>query len=296
MLPIIDVHSHWSTKKGYVFQTQAELAVQKAVFDSAPTYQTEAEMAEDFRANNVKAILDLYFPADLSIEEMASLNDYGFEVERQYPEQILGHWIHIAPRHGKGGVKELRRCIEKRTGFLGFGLSGSSRGLPATDPAFEPYLKLCIEAKVPALIFVGTTTRGSGQPGGRGVILEHCHPRYLDAVAARYPELTIVAGRPGWPWQTETIATLLHKSNIWYEVHGWSPKYFTDDLKREIGKRLQDRILFGGDYPLFTYERLRNDWIDLGYPDVILNKVFHQNAERFLQQTIPMGRGNTLTV
>ena len=28
------------------------------------------------------------------------------------------------------------------------------------------------------------------------------------------------------------IAILLHKANVQYEVHGWSPKYFTPALKR----------------------------------------------------------------
>ena len=106
------------------------------------------------------------------------------------------------------------------------------------------------------LIFVGTTGLGAGLPGGDGVILDHCHPRHLDLVAAKNPELKIVAARPGWPWQAEVIAVLMHKRNIWYELHGWSPKYHTADLKHEIPRRLKDRILFGCDYPLFSYERL----------------------------------------
>ena len=72
------------------------------------------------------------------------------------------------------------------------------------------------------------------------------------------------------------IAVLMHKRNIWYELHGWSPKYHTPDLKHEIPRRLKDRILFGGDYPLFSYERLVKDWRAEGYPTEILDKVFHQ--------------------
>ena len=41
-----------------------------------------------------------------------------------------------------------------------------------------------------------------------------------------------------------------------YEVHGWSPKYFTPALKKEIGWRLQDRVMFGWDWPTLTLERL----------------------------------------
>ncbi len=27
------------------------------------------------------------------------------------------------------------------------------------------------------------------------------------------------------------IAVMLHKPNVWNELHGWSPKYFTDALQ-----------------------------------------------------------------
>jgi len=38
------------------------------------------------------------------------------------------------------------------------------------------------------------------------------------------------------------IAILLHKPNVWYELHGWSPKYLTDEPKREIPRRLCERV------------------------------------------------------
>ena len=90
-------------------------------------------------------------------------------------------------------------------------------------------------------------------PGGGGVLLDLCHPRYVDAVAVRWPELTIISGRPAWPWQDEMISILLHKPNVWSELHGWSPRYLTDALKREIRSRLRKKVMFGGDYPLFRY-------------------------------------------
>jgi predicted TIM-barrel fold metal-dependent hydrolase len=75
------------------------------------------------------------------------------------------------------------------------------------------------------------------------------------------------------------IAVMLHKHNVWAEMHGWSPKYFTDSLKRETSRRLKKRVMFGADYPLFRYERLVADWRALGYDEETLERVFHQNAE-----------------
>ena len=281
-MKLIDVHSHWGTQRGYPLQTEAERGQQRTTWNSAPSYMTETEMADHFRATGVQVILDLGFAKFESLEKMQALHDYSFETERAHRDVILGHWIHIDPQRA-GGVAELRRCIDQRVGFLGFGVS-ASLSPPASDPAFDPYYKLCVEAGIPALIFVGTTGLGAGLPGGGGVILDHCHPRHLDLVAARYPELKLVAARPGWPWQAEVIAVLIHKRNIWYELHGWSPKYHTPDLKHEISRRLQDRILFGADYPLLSYDRLVSDWHKEGYSEAILEKVFYRNAERFLTE------------
>jgi predicted TIM-barrel fold metal-dependent hydrolase len=279
-MPIYDMHSHWGTRRGYTLRTDAELAQQRKTWNSDPTYATEEEMAAYFRKSDIRVILDFGFDKHLPIPEAAELHDYGFAVQRAHSDVIMGNWVHISPKTGMEGVRELRRCRDATEGFLGFAVSGSGSG-PATDPSWEPFYKLCIEAGIPALIFVGTTGSGAGLPGGGGIILDHCHPRHLDAVAAKHPELTIVAARPGWPWQTETNAVLLHKRNIWYELHGWSPKYFAPDLKYEISRRLRDRVMFGADYPLFTYERLLGEWKAEGYSDEVLKAVFTENAERF---------------
>ena len=281
---IVDVHSHWGTRRGYPLQTERELAQQRATWNSEANYATEAEMAAHFRASGVAAILDLGFAKFRPLEEMQALHDYAFATEAAHPDAILGHWIHIDPqRAGPDGTQELRRCIDNKRGFLGYAVS-ASLSPPASEPTYQPYYNLCIEAGIPVLIFVGTTGLGAGLPGGDGVILDHCHPRHLDLVAARNPQLRIVAARPGWPWQAEMIAVLMHKRSIWYELHGWSPKYYSADLKHEIPRRLKDRILFGADYPLFDYERLVTDWRAEGYPPEILDKVFHANAERFLAE------------
>ena len=280
-MKLIDMHSHWGTKRGYTLRSTEELALQKATWNSEPKYDTEDEMAAYFRQSGAQVILDFGFTKFIPLAEAREVFDYGFATQRAHPAEILGHWLHIDPHTGAEGVRELRRCVDAAPGFLGFAVNGSGSG-PATDPAWAPFYALCIEAKIPALVFVGTTGLGAGLPGGAGILLDDCHPRHLDAIAAKYPQLIIVAARPGWPWQAETIAVLMHKRNIWYELHGWSPKYHQPDLKHDISRRLRKRVMFGADYPLLTYERLVADWRKEGYAEDVLEDVFHCNAERFL--------------
>lgn len=280
--PAIDMHSHFGTKKGYLWKGPKDISAAEKHYRFHVEYRTEKEQAAYFRKNNVQVILDMGFPGHLPLEEAREYHDYAGQVCRDDPDVILGSWISLDPGLGRKGVQEFERCL-KYQGAVGYTVMGTSMGLPPNDKRFWPFYQLCIEAKAPVLINVGFTGQGAGHPGGKGLLLEHCHPRYVDEIAATFPELTIIAGRPAWPWQDEMIAVLLHKPNVWNELHGWPPKYFPPQLKWDISRRLQDKVMLGCDYPIWSYERLFGDWEAEGYPPAILEKVFHKNAERLFE-------------
>jgi len=58
----------------------------------------------------------------------------------------------------------------------------------------------------------------------------------------------------------------------------------SDSWKRDIARRLKHRVMFGADYPLFTYERLVADWKSLGYDEETLRKLFVDNAVALFPQ------------
>ena len=67
--------------------------------------------------------------------------------------------------------------------------------------------------------------------------------------------MTFLAAHFGFPWFQEALAIALHKSNVWIELSGWAPKYLPPEVVREAGKRLNDRTVFGSDYPFISLER-----------------------------------------
>ena len=279
-MKIFDVHSHWGTRRGYPLQSEAELAKQRQVWNSDPKYHSEEEMADYFRASGVKTILDFGFTKNIALDKVKAMHDYALEVQSKHADVIHGLWLQIHPKEGDAGVREFERVAEASKGFVGYMVSGPGLGKTADDPVYTPFYDLSEALKVPVLVMVGYTGAGAGHPGGGGQILDYAHPRYVDMLAAKRPNLTIIAGRPAWPWQDDMIAVMLHKPNVWNELHGWSPKYLTPSLKYDIPRRLKNRVMFGADYPLFTYERLMNDWKALGYDDEVLGKVMTGNASR----------------
>ncbi len=283
-----DCHSHFSTKAGLHHATQEDYEQAQRVFKRKRTFETEEQMADGFRRREVRTILDIYRTWRMTDEdEIRASNDYAADFALKNPDIVYGNWLAANPTMKDFWLKEYARLAAKKSGFLGFCQSQNSLGYPASDPVWDPFYKLSIEVGAPVLIMTGLTGIGQGMPGGKGIILEDGHPRHVDRVAARFPELKILAGRPAWPWQDDMIAILLHKANVSYEVHGWSPKYFTPALKKEIGSRLQDRIMFGWDWPTLTLERLVDDWRSLGYTEEVYEKIFHRNAEAFFPGAAP---------
>ena len=287
---IFDCHSHWPTRRGYIFQTPEAQASQSRIWGTEATFQTEEEFVETLRRNKVRAMMDLALTAfsPMPIDEIRAFHDYTYEVARKYPDVIFGHWLSFDPTIGSEGIKEFKRSIAAKAGFIGFGIIGQARhGYPPSDPIWYPFYKASIDANIPVLIHTGLTGIGQGFPGGDGIILDHGHPRHIDIVAAKFPDLKILAARPAYPWQDEMIAIMLHKANVAYELHGWSPKTFSPALKREIGGRLQDRIMFGCDYPVLKYEFQVERWRGLGYSETVLEKVFYKNAEAYFPGAAP---------
>jgi len=276
----IDMHSHYSTKKGYCEKNPEALARVKKVFRCEINYRTEQEMAEDLRRAEVKAIFDFGpFLYDLPIDEIKEYNDYAGQLVRDFPDVIIGFWAAGEPRYGRKGLRELERCL-RDLGAVGMQASGMTRHLPVSDKEWWPFYELCLEAKAPVLIMQGWGAAGAQHPGGKGFHIFDEHPMHTDKVAAKFPELTIIAARPAWPWQNELIAVLLHKSNVWYELHGWLPKYYPPELKWDIARRLQDKIMWGADYPLIPYARHFKSWEEEGYKKEILDKILFKNAQR----------------
>jgi predicted TIM-barrel fold metal-dependent hydrolase len=150
------------------------------------------------------------------------------------------------------------------------------------DRRFYPLFELIDELGAAVMIDVGTTGMGAGMPGGMGARIRHAHPSAIDDLAADFPNLRILMAHPGWPWVDETTAVALHKGNVYWEMSGWAPKYFPGNLKVDMRARLQDKVMFGSDYPSMPYARILKEWGELGYKDEIMEKIFHKNAERVL--------------
>ncbi len=279
-MPVIDVHAHISTKPWADSLAKYNEALEKH-YRFTVTVKTEAEMAKDFVDAGVKGLI-VAWDAESNTGMPRTSNDYIAKVIKDHPEAFAGGWAMIDPWKGEMAIKELEHAI-KDLGLTGLKFQQTAQGFFPNDRRFYPLYETCVSLKVPVQFHTGFTGLAAGTPGGMGIKLKHTQPiPYIDDVAADFPNLTIIACHPAWPWQEEMIAILLHKGNVFQELSGWSPKYFPDSLKREVRGRLQDKVMFRSDYPLITHQRLFADYEAEKYPAAILDKIYYQNAQRIL--------------
>jgi uncharacterized protein len=69
---------------------------------------------------------------------------------------------------------------------------------------------------------------------------------------------------------------------VYIDLSGWSPKYFPADLVRAANSYLQDKVLFGTDYPLLTPERWLRDFETLDLKPDARAKILVRNAAKVL--------------
>ena len=273
----IDVHVHPSSKN-YLVEAQGHYAkATEAYFRTSIPVRSEEELAQEFRALDIVGVL-LGWDAETNTGLPAVSNDWVAGMVRRFPDTFLG-FGGVDPWKGKAAIKEAERCA-KELGLRGLKFQQSAQAFFPNDPRFYPLWAKCQELGLVALFHCGTTGLGAGAPGGAGIKLKYTQPLFLDDVAADFPELRIIGAHPAWPWQDEMIAIALHKPNVYIDLSGWSPKYFSPELVREIGGRLQDKALFGTDYPYITPQRWLKDFEELQLKPEARAKILLHNAQR----------------
>ncbi|MCC7411093.1 MAG: amidohydrolase [Gammaproteobacteria bacterium] len=275
----IDVHAHPSTQPMEETLRPFREAMLKYYRVTTPV-RTEEEMAEDFRALDIKTIL-VAIDAETATGAPACTNDYVASLVRRFPDTFIGAFGSVDPWKGKMAVAEAERCIND-LGLMGLKFAPSMQAFYPNDRRFYPLWETISGLGVPIQLHTGTTGLGAGMPGGAGIRLDYCRPiPYIDDLAADFPQLTIIACHPSWPFQDEMLAVLLHKGNVYNELSGWMPKYFPESLAREINGRLQDKFMFGSDYPALSPDRWLREFEQRYKPEVV-EKVFRDNAIRIL--------------
>jgi len=270
----IDFHVHLPTPDWLDGSMAGYVEAAEAYFRSTVERQSLGELADKYRALDVLAVL-LAWDAETATGRPRVPNETVAAACRDYPDAFAG--IGSVDPHKESAVDEVANIAA--LGLRGVKFHPSLQAFAPDDPAYWPVFAACEQHGLLALFHTGTSGIGARQPGGQGIRIDYAHPLKLDAVAAAHPGLTVVAAHFGWPWQMDLIAMALHKTNVYIDISGWSPKRMPPEVVRELKGRLSDQFLWGSDFPFISPERCLAELDDLGLAEPAL---LRDNAARVL--------------
>ena len=277
----IDVHTH------------AEVSCRQEPDEAAKPYDDAA--SKYFKADKRKTIPEtIAYYRERKIGLVMFTVDSEFEMGvRRIPNQevidaarensdMMVAFASIDPHKGRMGVREARRLIEEG-GIRGFKFHPTCQGFFPNDRFAYKLYEVIAEHKLPAIFHSGHSGIGTGMPGGGGLKLKYSNPIHVDDVAADFPDMTVIIAHPSWPWQDEALSVCLHKPNVYIDLSGWSPKYFSPELVRHANTQLKHKMLFGSDFPLITPDRWMKDFTEAGFKPEVQPLILKENAIRALR-------------
>ena len=280
-LVAVDVHTHAEVSRDGHGSLAPELLAASGDYFKAHGHRqpTIDEMAAHYRERRMAAVV---FTVDaehatghprIANEEVAA--------SCAAHADVLIPFASVDPWKGRAGVREARRLVTEHN-VRGFKFHPPLQGFAPNDRLAYPMYAVLEELGVPALFHTGQTGIGAGVPGGGGIRLKYANPMFVDDVAVDFPELRIILAHPSFPWQDEALAVATHKPYVHIDLSGWSPTYFPPQLVRYADSLLQDKMLFGSDYPVLTPDRWLADFAKLDIKPEVRPKILRDNAIRLL--------------
>jgi predicted TIM-barrel fold metal-dependent hydrolase len=268
----IDTHVHVEPE---LTGNPAEQAALK-YFGNSGAGRGKKEMAEYYRSRKIGCVV---FSVDERITGRPPVpNDEVADFAAENSD-IMFAFASVDPTRGKEAVTEADRLI--KTGKIrGFKLHPPLQNFHANDKIAYPFYEVVAAAKLPVIFHTGHSGIGTGQPGGGGIRLKYGNPMDIDDVAVDFPDMPIILAHPSFPWQDEAISICLHKPEVYIDLSGWSPKYFSPILIQYANSLLKHKMLFGSDYPLITPDRWMADFEKIAIKDEVRPLILKENAVR----------------
>jgi predicted TIM-barrel fold metal-dependent hydrolase len=271
-LTAFDVHVHLE-HQGELTETE-RAAAQHFKTGSAP--RDWPSQAEYYRSRRIGCVV-------FTVEETLTgrphaTNDQVAQFAADNPDIAIA-FASINPARGTAGVDEAKRLVA----------SGAVRGLKLHPPVQEffpndraayPLYEVFAEAKLPVLFHTGHSGIGTGMRGGGGIRLKYGNPMPIDDVAVDFPDMPIIMAHPSFPWQDEAISICMHKPQVYIDLSGWSPKYFSPTLVQYANTVLKHKVLFGSDYPWITPDKWMADFAAIGIRDEVRPLIMKENAAK----------------
>ena len=226
---VADAHAH-------IFPEATRIYGRSVRFDAADLIAT-------MDTNGVDAAVVITRPAaQLSLEDLRALHDRTAREISRFPDRLVG-FCWAAPRLGKAGVSEARRCLTE-LGFRGVKVHPAQELFNIDDADVHPFIELAGEFGVPVTVHTQIAVRGA-------------EPWRIVAPAQRYPSVKFIlahlGGDGGMVQSLAAVHIAAQADNISVDVSTavTDPWATFEGPAKVLG---HERVLLGSDAPLHQIE------------------------------------------
>jgi len=272
---IIDFHTH-------VFPPQIKKNRSKYI-DSDPCFailysNKEAKLAtaDELIASMDKAGIDISVILNhgwATHELCVETNDYILESIARYPKRLIG-FCAIQPYSTSAAIAEVERCA--KGGIKGIGeLRPDVQLLNLNDEeVMEPFIEVVKKQKL--ILHIHASEPVGHQYPGKGSIT----PDILYPFITSYPDLTVVCAHWGGGLPFYALMPEVEKamSKVFFDTAA-SPLLYRPQVYNQV---IQDKILFGSDFPLIGQGQLLKEISSLNLPQKTKKLILSGNAQRLL--------------
>lgn len=171
------------------------------------------------------------------------LNAWGAQVKADAPESLWSATLHPEPETTDYVAAAIEAGVEIVKVHVQVG------AFDLVDPFLHDAWRLLAEARVPVLIHAGHAPVGT----------EHTGPGPMARLMTAHPDLTVVAAHLGAPDYLEFCDLAERHERFHLDTTMVFTDFWDADYPDELGARLlalQDRVLFGSDFPTIPYPYL----------------------------------------
>lgn len=259
MIKRVDVHAHiWD---------ESDIPPQIRSYDSSRSLSCDGETlvsSMDKNGIDVSIAVALAYEPDLSDAHIRRINEFVLRECSKYPKRLIPFCC-VNPRSPNAAMIVAEALAN---GHEGLKFHGAFQNMGVDDPELWPIYRVLEEAQKPVLFH-------SGDIGVLPLNDKYTNVSRFDSVFCDFPHLPAILGHAGRIDFSRTAGLLRKHPNVYVDISsviGRDPNLQTYPLRDLITKvktwaGAVERILFGSDMPLYSYEKT------LGNLDLLISEL-----------------------
>ena len=238
---IIDCHTHFWRYPGELTE---ELAHETFIMRQQ---EIDLDITPEMHASAVSKVdRAIVFGLRAPLTGFLTVNDTVAEYIRTDSKKLIG-FAAICPTEDNA-LAEVDRAVQE-LGLRGLKMAPIYGGWDPLDPRALKIFARAEELGLPIMFHQGATYP-------RKAPLKYANPILLEDIALRYPDLKMIIAHIGHPWELEAIVLIRKQPNVFADISAlfYRPWQYYNSLRLAIEYGVADKLLFGTDYPITTFD------------------------------------------